>query len=78
MNESQFILAIFNRKLSEEEIKNLDIGDDVNSEDLRITESNVYESEEDLNASLLDNDEFKTLDGTLLTTHKINELGHIL
>lgn len=75
--QNTFILAIYNRLLTEDEKAQTELPDTVDPDELRVTQSAVFENQSALDEFLID-PELSALNIDLLTQFKINDLGHII
>lgn len=77
MNENEFILAIYTRLLTDEEKEQIDLPADVNPNKVPLTQSDIFESVQDLDEFLM-NPDMADLDIKLLSKYTINNEGHIV
>lgn len=75
--EDVFILAIYNRLLTEDEKAQTKLPQDVDPDTVPVTQSAIFESEQALDEFLID-PELSSLNIKLLSQFKVNALGHIV
>ena len=75
--EDVFILAIYNRLLTEDEKAQTELPQDVDPDTVPVTQSAIFESEQALDEFLID-PELSSLNIKLLSQFKVNALGHIV
>ena len=75
--EDVFILAIYNRLLTEDEKAQTELPQDVDPDTVPVTQSAIFESGQALDEFLID-PELSSLNIKLLSQFKVNALGYIV
>jgi len=72
-----FVLAIYNRLLTDDEKEQTELPEGVDPDTIPVTQSAIFESQQALDEFLID-PELDTLNIQLLSQFNVNEQGHIV